>query len=259
TPILGVLGIIEDAECALGSAFRNEGDAIVLLDAAVASGAKAQEHSEGVMSDLKVRPPENQNVPSATRAAAAASQTARLKPCPDETASSGELTREFSSSEYAKVIQGVVAGEPPTIDLDAEKRLIDCLVDLAGEKAILSAHDVSDGGLAVTLAESCFGSDGLSAEVKITSEESAEYALFGERGTRAVVSASPALLARVNAIAAQYNVSASRIGTVTRGEFRIECGSAQPGVAVPQAAVIRGEIDSFRKPWAESLSNALES
>ncbi len=206
TPILGVLGIIEDAECAIGSAFRDEGDAIVLLDA----------------------------MPSAK-----------------------DTQREFSSSEYAKVIQGVVAGEPPAIDLEAEKRLIDCLVDLAGERAIVSAHDVSDGGLAVTIAESCFGSDAFSAVVKIATEAPDEYALFGERGARAVVSVSAALLARVNAIAAQYHVSAWRIGTVTRGEFRLEFGS-QPGVAVPQEPAIRGKIDSFRKDWAESLSNLLE-
>jgi phosphoribosylformylglycinamidine synthase len=203
TPILGVLGIIEDAESAIGSAFRNEGDAIVLLDAGRAPATR-----DG-------------------------------------------LAREFSSSEYAKVMQGVVAGEPPAIDLDAEKRLIECLVDLAGEKVILSAHDVSDGGLAVTIAESCFGSDGLSAEVKLleSASDAVEYALFGERGPRAVISASPALLARVESIAAQYNVTALRIGEVTRGEFRIEY---QGG------AVTRGDIDSFQKAWSESLAGALE-
>ena len=205
TPILGVLGIIEDAECALGSAFRNDGDAIVLLDAGRAA------------------------------------------------ASQDSVVREFSSSEYAKMIQGVVAGEPPAIDLNAEKRLIDCLVDLAGESMVLSAHDVSDGGLAVTIAESCFASDGLSAEVRLPADGPVEYALFGERGARAVVSVSAPSLARVQSIAAQYNVSASRVGTVTRGEFRVECESAQPGV------VVRGKIDSFQKAWAESLSNVLDT
>ena len=76
---------------------------------------------------------------------------------------------EFSSSEYAKTIHGIVAGAPPAIDLAAEKRLIDCLVKLASESAIFSAHDVSDGGIAVTLAESCFASDGLSAQIDLGS------------------------------------------------------------------------------------------
>ena len=237
TPILGVLGIIEDADCALGSAFRAEGDAIVLLDAGSA--------------------PDATKVPSAAKAASSTGDTARLKPCPDGLIGSSmsiseKHQQEFSSSEYAKVTQGIVAGVPPKADLAAERRLIDCLVDLAAQKAIVSAHDVSDGGIAVTIAESCFGSDDLSAEVSLKKEanEPAEYALFGERGARVVVSAAPELLARVLSIAAEYNVRASRIGTVARGEFRIELDGA---------AVICGSIGSFRQAWGGSLARELES
>ncbi len=110
--------------------------------------------------------------------------------------------------------------------LAREKRLIDCLVKLASEHAIASAHDVSDGGIAVTLAESCFASEGLAAEVNLESAapgEPAEFALFGERGARAVVSAPADSVARISAIAAQWNVRVERIGAVTRGEFRIKC------------------------------------
>jgi len=200
TPILGVLGLLEDAECALGSAFRNEGDAIVLLDGGVKGAAAAR--------------------------------------------------TEFSSSEYAKTIRGVVAGTPPSVDLDAEKRLIDCLVKLASEKAVLSAHDVSDGGLAVTLAECCFDSDGLSADVKIEAEDlPAEAALFGESGARAVVSIPAASLARVEAFAAEYKVRARHIGRVTRGQFRIQ---------YKDISLIEGASDSFRKIWAHSLGEVLE-
>jgi phosphoribosylformylglycinamidine synthase subunit PurL len=204
TPVLGVLGLLENAESALGSSFVNEGDAIVLLDA----GA----------------PP----------------------------ASLEEARREFSSSEYAKTIHGIVAGAPPAIDLAAEKRLIDCLIQLADERAILSTHDVSDGGLAVTVAESCFGTDGLAAQIEITSDasaEPAEAALFGERGARAIVSAAPDFLARVKAIAAQWNVRAQQIGQATRGEFRIQLNGA---------LIIRGDAGSFRKMWDKSLEEALE-
>jgi phosphoribosylformylglycinamidine synthase subunit PurL len=211
TPVLGVLGLMEDAECALGAGFRNEGDAIVLLDGMSDDAAK-----DG---GLK----------------AAATKT------------------DFSASEYAKTIHGVVAGSPPAIDLAAEKRLIDCLVALAGERAVLSAHDVSDGGLGVSVAEACFGRDGLSAEIAIDAaspEDFAEAALFGERGARAVLSVAPASLARLNAIAAQYRVGAQRIGTVTRGEFRIQYQGA---------AVIQGSVESFRRVWSESLPKAIEN
>ena len=205
TPILGVLGLLEDAECALGSGFRNEGDLILLLDGAGADGVR----------------------------------------------SGGLQAGELSSSEYAKTIHGVVAGAPPAIDLAAEKRLIDCLVQLAAEKAILSAHDVSDGGLAVTLAESCFDGGGLSADVNLGAQDApAEAALFGERGARAVVSLAPASLARVEAIAAQYKIGAQQVGRVTRGEFRIQYKGAP---------VIRGNVDSFRRTWSESLGKAIEA
>jgi phosphoribosylformylglycinamidine (FGAM) synthase-like enzyme len=149
-----------------------------------------------------------------------------------------------------KTVHGIVAGVPPAIDLGAEKRLIDCLVKLASEQAILSAHDVSDGGLAVTLAECCFDSDGLSAEVEVkVTDEPPEAAIFGERGARAVISLPSASLARVEATAAQYKVASLRLGRVTRGEFRIESKGA---------AAVRGTIDSFRRVWAESFEKAVE-
>ena len=213
TPVLGVLGLIEDAECALGSGFVNEGDLILVLDG---------------MSD------------ETGKSGGPACGTAATK-------------TDFASSEYAKTIHGLVAGLPPAIDLAAEKRLIDCLVALAAERAVLSAHDISDGGLAVSVAEACFGRDGLAAEISIDAagaEDFAEAALFGERGERAVVSVAPASLARVNEIAAQYKVRAQRIGTVTRGEFRIKYQGA---------GVIQGSIASFRRVWSESLPKAIEN
>jgi phosphoribosylformylglycinamidine synthase II len=208
TPILGVLGVMEDADFAVGCGFDKEGDAIVLLDG----------FDAGILRSA---------------------QNDRLR------------QEEFSSSEYAKATQGIVAGVPPAINLAAEKRLVECLVSLASAGLILSAHDVSDGGVAVTLAESCFASDGLSADVNLARDaELAEVALFGERGARAVVSLSAASLARLDAVAAQYGVVANRIGTVTRSEFRIQLNGTP---------VIRGDVSSFRKAWSESLAAAIEN
>jgi phosphoribosylformylglycinamidine synthase subunit PurL len=203
TPVLGVLGILEDVECAVGMGFQLEGDAIVLL--------------QGTIEPRTI---------------------------------SDEQHREFSSSEYAKTIHNIVAGLPPAIDLYAEKALIDCLVALTSGRAVQSAHDVSDGGLAVTLAECCFASDGLSAEVKMQTEDPAEFALFEESGARAVVSLRPELLARVEQIAAQCKIEARRIGTVTRGEFCIEV-NGQPR--------IRAAVDALRKIWAGSLELSLQN
>ena len=95
------------------------------------------------------------------------------------------LCREFSSSEYAKTIHGIVAGAPPDIDLAAEKRLQDCLVALAADRAVESAHDLSDGGLAVAIAESAFGSEDFTARIALDSFAPAGVrALRRKRGPR---------------------------------------------------------------------------
>jgi phosphoribosylformylglycinamidine synthase len=235
TPVIGVLGILDDASKVLKIGFQSAGDTIVLLDGHNAeSPALATRHS-----------------PLAT----------------------SEFAREFSSSEYSKTIATIVAGEPPAIDLPAEKRLQDCLVALAAEGTLQSAHDISDGGLAVTLAESCFahmadqpnachpesprllrgegsafsclGAIANLADASIPSE----FALFNERGARAVVSVTPSKLAAVLDTARQYKVAAHQIGQVTRGDaFRIEYKGR---------AMIDSSFETLRDAWAHSLERAL--
>jgi phosphoribosylformylglycinamidine synthase len=209
TPVIGVLGILDDASRVLKIAFREEGDIILLLD--------------GVGATVGAR----HIVPTSENAA-----------------------REFSSSEYSKTISGMVVGEPPAIDLAAEKRLIDCLVALAAEGSVQSAHDISDGGLAVTLAESCFAANGLGATAKLEETGPAEAALFGECGARAVVSVTPAHLARVLDTARQYQVAVHEVGKVIRGDaFRIQYEGS---------AVIDSSIAALRDAWAQSLQRTLK-
>jgi phosphoribosylformylglycinamidine synthase len=214
TPVIGVLGILEDASRVLKIAFREEGDVILLLDG--------------------------------TTSVAGAQHAAPLQ----------EQQREFSSSEYSKTIGGIVAGEPPAIDLSGEKRLQECLVALAANGSVRSAHDVSDGGLAVTLAESCFAATSqqaarpLGAKINLPTESSpAEYALFGERGARVVVSVAPTSLAAVLETARQCGVAAHQIGQVIRGDvFRIEYKGS---------AVIESSVAKLYDTWAHSLERIL--
>ncbi len=205
TPVLGVLGLIEDSSRALGMAFRAEDDVILLLD-----GRKTSPVGFTTPLDLEAN--------------------------------------EFSSSEYARTIHGIEAGSPPAVELAAEKRLIAALVALAGKGKLQSAHDVSDGGLAVTVAESCFVSDGLSANVKLESGQPAEAALFGEGGARAVVSVTPEYIAAVRQIAAQYEVAAVEVGRVSSGEFRIELNGR---------AVVSAGVSSFAGAWNGALEQLL--
>jgi phosphoribosylformylglycinamidine synthase subunit PurL len=214
TPVIGVLGILEDASRVLKIAFREEGDVIILLDGATA--------------------------------VAGAQHAAPLQ----------EQQREFSSSEYSKTIGGIVAGEPPAIDLAAEKRLQECLVALAANGSVRSAHDVSEGGIAVTLAESCFAARSqqaapqLGAKINLPTESApAEYALFGERGARVVVSVAPTSLAAVLETARQCGVAAHQIGQVIRGDvFRIEYKGS---------AVIDSFVAKLYDTWAHSLERIL--
>ncbi len=233
TPVIGMLGVLDDVSRVLKIAFRNEGDAIVLLDgSSFFAGAQHAALLQG-------------NQPSARHS---------------ERSEESLFAREFSSSEYSKTIAGIVAGEPPAIDLAAEKRLVDCLGALASECTVESAHDISDGGLAVTIAESCFALAPsvvgvrhavpvLGANVKLDADGPAEHALFGERGARAVVSVSPTNLAAVLAIARQYNVAAREIGQVTRGDaFRIEHKGR---------VVIDSPVEILHDAWAHSLERMI--
>ncbi|MGB2589363.1 MAG: phosphoribosylformylglycinamidine synthase subunit PurL [Candidatus Acidiferrum sp.] len=210
TPVIGILGILEDASRVLKIAFREDGDIIVLLNGSKdsAQGIKHATHGE-------------------------------------------ETAREFSSSEYSKTIASIVSGEPPAIDLGAEKRLIDCLVRLAADGSVQSAHDISEGGIAVTLAESCFAASNLGAHVSLGEASSAEFSLFNEGGARCIVSMSPTKLAAVLETARQYGVGAREIGKVHFGSaLRIECKGG---------AVVDSPLGLLRDVWASSLERALTS
>jgi phosphoribosylformylglycinamidine synthase subunit PurL len=211
TPVIGVLGVVEDASRVLKIAFREEGDLSVVLD-----GSPSLVEAQHTLPDQDFR-------------------------------------REFSSSEYSKTVGRIVAGDPPAIDLAAEKRLQDCLVALATSGLLRSAHDLSDGGLAVAIAESCFATAAnapqFSATVKLDGASPAEHALFNERGARAIVSIAPSSLARVLQTARQYGVAAEQIGQVIRGDaFRIEYKGR---------VVIDASVAKLHDAWAHSLERIL--
>ena len=106
----------------------------------------------------------------------------------------GETRDEIGGSEYLATIHGVVAGRPPRVDLDAEKRLIDALLAAIADGGVSSAHDCSDGGLAVALAECCMANpdERFGAEVDLSAWSSLPMRalLFGETQGRVIVSTS---------------------------------------------------------------------
>ncbi len=113
-----------------------------------------------------------------------------------------------------------------------------------------SAHDVSDGGAAVTLAESCFAAVGLGADVELPEDAAAEYALFGERGARVVVSVAPENLAALRTTARQYGVGAHEIGKVTRDNLL--------RIKYKGRSVISAPVPALKDVWAHSLERSLK-
>ncbi len=166
TPVVGAVGLLDDARNALGAAFANDGDAVLLLGASPA----------------------------------------------DDGALAG--------SEYLALEHDTVAGKP-AIDLDAEARLQRLLVDLARERLLSSAHDCSDGGLAVALAESAvLGGVGFTGAGSVP-EGRWDAALFGETPSRAVVTCSAADAERVEAAAREAGVPCARLGATGGARFTI--------------------------------------
>ncbi|MGB2629097.1 MAG: phosphoribosylformylglycinamidine synthase subunit PurL [Candidatus Acidiferrum sp.] len=160
------------------------------------------------------------------------------------------FNQEFSSSEYSKALQGIVAGQPPAIRLSAERQLIELLVSLAGTGHVLSAHDLSDGGLAVTLAECCFAARDLGADVKFDDQAPAEYALFGESGARAIVSVAAEQVSRIRELAGEQKVRVREIGKVTRDNvLRIQYNGH---------TVVESPVPALKDTWANSLERALK-
>jgi phosphoribosylformylglycinamidine synthase len=143
----------------------------------------------------------------------------------------GEPTNELGGSEYLATIHGIVAGASPRCDLEAERALIEALLDAIKAGVVSSAHDCSDGGLAVALAECCIMDRTSQFSAAVDLERCKDFApravLFGEAQGRVVLSTS--LPDTVLAIAAKHGVPARRIGTVKSATepFRITVGATR--------------------------------
>jgi phosphoribosylformylglycinamidine synthase subunit PurL len=136
----------------------------------------------------------------------------------------GSNTAELGGSEYLKVVHGTVAGDAPSLDLDRERGLQRALLDAIRAGLVRSAHDVADGGLAVALVESAFGSGRrFGVDVELGDALPTNALLFGEAQSRVVVSCRPEELDGLMERMSRAGVPAARIGVVGEvdGPFRI--------------------------------------
>jgi phosphoribosylformylglycinamidine synthase II len=180
TPVIGAVGLLEDANHALSRSFARAGDTVLLL---------------------------------------------------------GSGDQALGGSEYVRTFHGVVAGALPTIDLKAERALYEVVLDLNSQRAIVSAHDVADGGLAVALAECCFNfeSAGLGGDFDLGDADTDDFddsepprtdaLLFSEAPSRMVVSTRDPQ--KVMACAAASGVPCRELGNVGGTYLTLRSGGAQ--------------------------------
>jgi phosphoribosylformylglycinamidine synthase len=166
TPVIGMLGLIEDSSKIMTSNFKNEGDDIFIL---------------------------------------------------------GNNRNEIGGSEYLDRIHGIVSGRAPEINLEEEKSLQSVTLELIDRQLINSAHDISEGGLAAALAESCVMKAGseIGAVIKIDFNGRKDFSLFGESQSRIIISASHASANTIKQICDSRNVSLHKIGVAGGNSLKI--------------------------------------
>jgi phosphoribosylformylglycinamidine synthase subunit PurL len=194
TPILGVVGVLDDAAKVVSRTFKAAGDDILLL---------------------------------------------------------GDGFGEMGGSEFLKILHGVVKGEPPRLDLARERALISLVTRAASAGLLRSAHDCSDGGLAVTLAESSFETGGIGFEVDMPAQVGqapnslrVTSTLFGESASRVVVSVQPKDVSAVLKLAADLGVPSRRIG---------KTGGARVAVRVDGQDAIDCTVSEAERLWSTAI------
>jgi phosphoribosylformylglycinamidine synthase len=235
TPVLGIVGILEDATKAVPASFQRAKDAIVLLWPI----PRGQEPDPKLKVPLNPPPISQYPLPALER-----------EPRTREEADASDAEAEknltaFGSSEFAKAVLGSLWGTPPALDLDAEADLHNLLAVLAWRKLIRSARDISDGGIAVALAQAAF-TKGIGATVEQDPSLLAHplFGLFAEPASTILVTTDPSNLAEIDAMAGQYHFLSARIGTT--GGNRLE-------ILVDGETFISAPLTELRTLWASAL------
>jgi len=204
TPVIGIVGILDDVSKAVPSGFQRGGERIILLET-------------NTFKDMDER-----------------------------------LLQRFGSSDYAKTVLNAYWGTPPRLELAEEEDLHRCLAALADARVLTSACDISDGGIAVALAKSCF-TKGIGAVVSLDhfASDTPAVELFHEEASVALVTCTDDAYARLEEICEEFGFVAVRdIGTT---------GGKMLDVFTPSGSAISDSVTSLRATWTESLESQLAS
>jgi len=201
TPVIGMLGLIEDARHTTTQWFKEAGDAILLL---------------------------------------------------------GVTRNDLGASELLLVVAGEASGAVPRLDLEAEKAVQKVCLEAIQACLVRSAHDCSDGGLAIALAESCFssyGRDAIGARIDLSEHAKSSglglspALLFGESPSRIIISLKPEHVSEVKDIARRAGLACAVIG---------EVGGCELSVACDGELLIEGAVASLEEAWRNALSSHLD-
>jgi len=163
----------------------------------------------------------------------------------------GRTVPRLDCSELAKVITGELRGQLLPMDLRAHKRISRAILKLGRDGLLQSAHDCSEGGIAMALLECCFGAcNGSSSGVRVLLPNEAEPIswLFAETPSRAIISVKTESVGRVTDYLSKVEIEHLVLGEVWQDMVEINQG---------QTALLTVESDRLRRKWAEGLENML--
>jgi phosphoribosylformylglycinamidine synthase len=164
----------------------------------------------------------------------------------------GGTNGSLGASEYLAFIHGQERGRPPVVDLDLEKAVSRVVREAVRAGELHSAHDLSDGGLAVALAEIIFAPGGrLGLDLGLAAPAGRlDALLFGEAGARFVVTLPPGSVTALERRASRGGVDLLDLGRVGTDRLRLK---------IEQEAVLDHDLTDLRRVWAEALPAAMSA
>jgi phosphoribosylformylglycinamidine (FGAM) synthase-like enzyme len=156
-----------------------------------------------------------------------------------------DVLRSFGSSEYARQVLGQLWGAPPKLDIAQEAKLQTLLVDLAAKRLVTSASDITDGGLAVAVAEGCFASSvGASFDLKAPAEYANALGIFSEGASHVILGVAAENVERVTKAVTDAGCFVAVTG---------QCAGSTLRIAFNGTAVIEAPVAELKQTWASAL------